>query len=358
MKTKDSVDGRSAPGSPRRVVRLGRLVLLWRPRSLLVTVLLAVLAFVAFSAVIAVGDFPISLPRVVEVLFGGGDRLDRVVVLRWRLSRALLALAVGLALGLAGALTQSLARNPLVSPDVLGVSDGASAAVVAFFVYGTALASGPGPAGIAFVGGITAAVAVYLLAFRQRLDPLRLVLVGIGVSAMLQSIIVYLLVSADLATVARAKLWLTGSLDGRGYAELWPVLAVLVVAAVVGPMVDFRMEVMMLGDDVAAGLGVRLERVRTVMLVLAVALVAVAVAAVGPIAFVALVAPQVAQRLYRAPRPPLLGGGLVGALLVLGADVIARSMLPWALPVGVVTAAVGGPFLLYLIIRQRRVGRV
>ncbi|MFH9296679.1 FecCD family ABC transporter permease [Streptomyces sp. NPDC017520] len=336
-------------------VRLGQVSFVWRPWLVLVTLVLAAAAFLVFCLSIAVGDFPIGLSRVIATLFGRGEQVDAFVVMDLRMPRALAGLIVGIALGLSGAITQSVARNPLASPDILGITTGAGAVAV-FLVTTTggtasAIAGSVGLSSAALLGGLGTGLLVYFLAWRRGIDGFRLILIGISVTAAMQAITVWLLASADIRDVARAQVWLIGSLDNRSWDEVrvafWCTLVLLVVVAAAA----FPFKPMHLGDDVAAGLGVRFTRVRAVLLLCAVLLAAVGVSAAGPVPFVALVAPQVAMRLARRPTPPLIASGLVGALLLIGSDLVARAALPIGLPVGVVTAVIGGPFLVYLLVR-------
>ncbi|MEG3630802.1 FecCD family ABC transporter permease [Streptomyces poriticola] len=339
-----------APG-----VRFGRVSFVWRPWMVLVTLLLAAAAFLAFCLSIGVGDFPIGLPRVIAVILGGGEPVDQFVIMDLRMPRALAGLVVGFALGVSGAITQSIARNPLASPDVLGITAGAGTVAV-FLVTAsggaaTAIAGAVGLSAAALAGGLGTGLLVYFLAWRRGIDGFRLILIGISVSAVMEAITTWLLVRADIKDVARAQTWLVGSLDNRSWDEirvaLWCTLALLAVVA----SVAFQFKPMHFGDEIAAGLGVRYSLVRAVLLLCAVLLAAVAVSAAGPVPFVALVAPQVAMRLVRCPTPPMAAAGLTGALLLIGADLTARTALPVSLPVGVVTAAIGGPFLVCLLVR-------
>ncbi|OPF83789.1 iron ABC transporter [Streptomyces antioxidans] len=342
-----------APG-----VRLGRVSFVWRPWVALVTLLLAAAAFLVFCLSIGVGDFPIALPRVAATIFGRGERVDEFVIMDLRMPRALAGLVVGVALGVSGAITQSIARNPLASPDILGITGGAGAvAVFLVTVSGgaaTAIVDAVGLSAAALAGGLGTGLLVYFLAWRRGLDGFRLILIGISVSAVMEAITTWLLASADIRDVARAQAWLIGSLDNRSWAEVRVALWCSLVLLAVVTCVAFQFKPMHLGDDVAAGLGVRYAMVRAVLLLCAVLLAGVAVSAAGPVPFVALVAPQVAMRVARCPTPPMVASGVVGALLLIGADLVARTALPVDLPVGVVTAAVGGPFLVYLLVRANR----
>lgn len=355
-KSKPKPEPAAAPG-----VRLGRVSFVWRPWIVTVTLVLAVAVFLVFCLSIAVGDFPLALPRVIATVFGRGEQVDEFVVMDLRMPRALAGLVVGIALGVSGAITQSVARNPLASPDVLGITGGAgTVAVFLVTVSGGAAAavvSSVGLSAAALAGGLGTGLLVYFLAWRRGVDGFRLILIGISVSAVTEALTTWLLVTADIRDVARAQAWLVGSLDNRSWDEVrtaaWCTLALLAVVAAAA----FQFKPMHLGDEVAAGLGVRYARVRAVLLLCAVLLAAAAVSAAGPVPFVALVAPQVAMRLAKCPTPPLVASGLVGALLLTGADLVARTALPMALPVGVVTAAIGGPFLVYLLVRANLAGQ-
>ncbi|GGW46459.1 FecCD family ABC transporter permease [Streptomyces caelestis] len=342
-----------APG-----VRLGQVSFVWRPWIVSVSLLLAAATFLVFCLSIGVGDFPIGLPQVIATIFGRGEQVDEFVIMDLRMPRALAGVVVGIALGVSGALTQSIARNPLASPDVLGITNGAGTVAVFLVTVsgGTAAAivNSVGLSAAALLGGLGTGLLVYFLAWRRGIDGLRLILIGISVSAVMEALTTWLLVTADIRDVAQAQAWLVGSLDDRSWDEVqvavWGTLVLLVVVTTAA----FQFKPMHLGDDIAAGLGVRHSAVRAVLLLCAVLLAGVAVSAAGPVPFVALVAPQVAMRLARCPTPPLVASALVGALLLTGSDLIARAALPVGLPVGVVTAAIGGPFLVYLLVRANR----
>ena len=354
------VDGFRAKG-----FRLGPVSgpLRWRPFVVVVVGLALVVLAGALS--VARGDFPIPLGQVFDVLLGGGQRGQRFIVLDLRLPRALTGVFVGAALGVAGAVFQSIARNPLASPDILGVTWGAGAGAVAVITFagsmgavgGTMAAVGVPLAALG--GGLLAGLLVYGLAWRQGIEGFRLVLVGIGISAATGNFTHYLLTVGDVTDAARVMVWITGSLNGRGWEHVVPVglaLAVLIPAALVGSR---SLGALQFDDDTVRGLGVRLNGARSVMLLLAVVLAAVATASAGPVAFVALASPQIALRLAGTATPPLLGSAVVGGLLVVVSDLIARLAFGgFELPVGVVTAVLGAPYLMYLLVRSRREARV
>ncbi|QFZ16353.1 FecCD family ABC transporter permease [Saccharothrix syringae] len=334
----------------------------WRPLVLVVAGA-ALLALVAGVAV-GLGDVPLGLGQVLDVLLGGGTRGQRFVVLDLRLPRVLTGVLVGAALGVAGAVCQAIARNPLASPDVLGVTWGAGAGAVTVITFaGSFGAVGGAVAGVAvpaaaLAGGLLAGLLVHGLAWRRGVEGFRLVLVGIGVSAVAVNLTQYLLTVGDVTDAARAVVWLTGSLNGRGWEHAVPVglaLAVLLPAALSGTRL---LGALQFDDDTARGLGVRLNGARGALLLLAVVLAAVATAAAGPVAFVALAAPQVALRLAGTATPPLLGSAVVGGLLVAVSDLVSRTAFGGVeLPVGVVTAVLGAPYLMYLLVRTRREAR-
>jgi iron complex transport system permease protein len=335
----------------------------WRPFAVVV-VGLGLLALAAAVSV-ARGDFPIPLGQVFDVLMGGGPRGQRFIVLDLRLPRALTGVFVGAALGIAGAVFQSIARNPLASPDILGVTWGAGAGAVCVITFGGSLGVVGGTmaeVGVplaSLAGGLLAGLLVYGLAWRRGIEGFRLVLVGIGVSAVASNFTHYLLTVGDVTDASRVMVWITGSLNGRGWEHVVPVglaLALLIPAVLVGARL---LGALQFDDDTARGLGVRLNGARSVMLLLAVVLAAVATAAAGPVAFVALASPQIALRLACTATPPLLGSAVVGGLLVVVSDLVARLAFGgFELPVGVVTAVLGAPYLMYLLVRSRREARV
>ncbi len=334
-------------------VRIGGWSWVWRPWVVLVSVLLAAATFLVFCLSIGVGDFTIGLPQVFRTIIGQGERVDEFVIMDLRMPRALVGLVAGVALGISGALTQSIARNPLASPDVLGITGGASATAV-FLVTTSGSAAALGSIGLptaALAGGLGTGMLVYFLAWKKGIDGFRLILIGVSVNAVMQALTTWFLVLADIRDVARAQVWLVGSLDSRSWTEVWSSLWFTIALIVIVLCVAFHLRPMHFGDDVAAGLGVRFSLVRAALLLCAVLLAGIAVSAAGPIPFVALVAPQITMRLLRTPVPPLLASGLFGALLLICSDLIARLVLPNDLPVGIVTAMIGGPFLVYLLVR-------
>lgn len=341
-----------------RPVRLpGGMSLRIERRALGVGALLVLAAFVMAVLLIGTGDFDIAPWDVVQTLFGNGTPANDFIVNDLRLPRVLVALLVGAALGMAGAVFQSVTRNPLGSPDLLGFSYGSAvgALVVIILLKGSATEVAVG----ALLGGLLAGAAVYLLAYKRGIHGYRLVLVGIGASAMLVAVIQYLITKAQLVEASRAMVWLTGSLAGRDWAQVWPLL---VTCAVLFPLVlgqSRALRMIEMGDDAAYAVGVRVERTRLLLMLAAILLTTAASAAAGPISFVALAAPQLARRLTRSPGANLLTAALMGSVVLLLSDWASqRAFGADQLPVGVVTGLVGGVYLLWLLVTERKAGRI
>ncbi|MEV0791479.1 iron chelate uptake ABC transporter family permease subunit [Kribbella sp. NPDC050459] len=324
-------------------------------RSLIVIVVLAVLVFATFCVSLSLGDFKIPVVDVVKTLFGGGDRATEFIVNRLRLPRALTGLLVGTALGLSGAIFQSIARNPLASPDIIGVTYGASAFAV--FAIVTLGLTGVAVSAFAIVGAVLTAFIMYMLAWRHGVSSYRLILIGIGIGAIATSITSYLLTKARVEIAQQALIWLTGSLNGRDWSNVRSLAVTFVVLLPVMVLLVRQLRILQLGDETAYGLGLRVEGARLGLIVVAVLLAAVATAAAGPIGFVAFVAPPIARRLTRSPGPAMIASGLLGALVVGLSDLVAQHAFgDTQLPVGVVTGVVGAPYLMFLLARANRVG--
>ena len=259
----------------------------------------------------------------------------------------LTALLVGAAFGIAGAIFQSISRNPLGSPDIIGFTMGSvtGAFVVILLFDGSSLGIAVGAVG----GGLVTAAIVYLLALRRGVQGYRLVLVGIGMSAMLLAVNDYLITRATRDDAFIAAHWMIGSVNGRGWEHVWPVAAALAVLVPAALVLSRPLTMLELGDDAARALGVSAERSRLALVFVAVGLTAVATASTGPIAFVALAAPQLARRLTRAAAPGLVPAALMGALLLAASDLAAQRLLSVDLPVGIMTGAVGGIYLGWLL---------
>jgi len=324
-------------------------------RAVAVTLVVSGLAFAVFCWSLAVGDFPIALSDVLASLVGAGSPDTDFVIHTLRLPRGLTGLLVGAGFGLSGAIFQRLTRNPLASPDIIGVNAGAAAAGVLAIVVWHAQ-----PAQVtlaALVGALGTAVAIYGLAYKQGVTGYRLVLVGIGITAMLGSVVSYLLTRAEIFEAQRATVWLTGSLNGRSWDHVRPMAWALAVLVPVTVALARQLRLLELGDDAARGLGSRVEGARGALLLAGVVLAGIATAAAGPVGFVALVSPQIARRLVGPQSVGLLPAAACGALLMVASDLVGRRVFaPTELPVGIITAVLGAPYLLLLLAQANKIG--
>jgi len=324
-----------------------------RIRQLRVGLALTMALGVMFSVSVSIGDFSIPLLDVVPAMLGFGDEGSVFVVHELRLPRALAGTLVGLAFGLSGAIFQSVARNALASPDILGITAGASTAAVLAILVGASFAA---LALSAFGGALVLSAAIYLLAYRKGVSSYRFVLVGIGLSSIAVALTSYLITRADIYEAAEANVWMIGSLNAVGWETIGPLTAVLALLAPLALVLSGRLRALQLNDDMARGLGVDVERSRLSLLGVGVALVGVGTAAAGPIAFVAFLAPPIARRLARSPMT-LVPAALVGALIVLSADLVGRWVFaPTEIPVGIFTGLCGAPYFLWLLARANKKG--
>ncbi len=334
------------------VFRFGNVSIRVHRRSVLVMLVLTALLVAVLTATLIIGAQDPGLSGLARVFTGEASPSATRSVLGRRLPRALSAALVGALLGMSGAAFQSLSRNPLGSPDIIGFTAGAaSAAVFQIVVLGGGMLA---TAVAAILGGIGTALAVYLLARRDGVTGgIRLVLVGIGVGAVVSAASALLIARADIDDALLAQLWGAGSLTGRGWTH---VAALTAVAALVTPLLlglARPLALMEMGDDSAVGVGVRVERVRGAVMLVAVTSAAAATAAAGPIAFIAFAAGQIARRLV--PVPGVLVGlaALVGAVLLVAADLLAQHLnLGMRAPVGLITSVLGGLYLLWLLARR------
>ncbi|MGW5880063.1 FecCD family ABC transporter permease [Nocardiopsis terrae] len=343
-----------------RVLRLGPVALPWRPRPVLAGAVTTLVMAVLVWLNLMIGETVLT-PGQVWAHIIGTDYEHYFTLWRVRMPRVVVGLLAGAALAAAGAVTQTIMRNPLASPDLLGVTHGASAGVVAVLAFGGSygIVSGTtasfGIPAVALVSGLASGLLCYALARRGGIDGYRLLLVGVGMSAVLMNITLWMLTLGEVTDTGRAMVWIAGSLTMRTWTNALPTALALAVLLPLALVAARTLDTLSYSDDVARGLGLPLERARTSMLVLAVLLAAFGTSAAGPILFVSLACPQIALRLARAPRPPVLLSALVGATLTCGADLIARNLLTnIQLPVGVVTGCLGALYLIYLLVRGNR----
>jgi iron complex transport system permease protein len=323
-------------------------------RRAVVTAILAVAILGVFIVSLIVGKSFYGLDDVVRVMMGETVPGASFTVGELRLPRASLAVLAGFAFGVAGVTFQTMLRNPLASPDIIGITSGASAAAVFGIVV---LSLSETLVSLLAVGGALAtALAIYLLSNKGGFAGTRLILIGIGVAAMLDAAVTYVLSKAAVWDLQSAMRWLTGSLNGATWSIVVPLAVASMVLVPILLAQSRGLGVMRIGDDAAAGLGVRLNVTRVIAIVAAVTLLAFATAATGPIAFVAFMAGPIAARIVGPGGSLLLPSGLVGALLVLIADLLGQFAFDSRYPVGVVTGVLGAPYLIYLLIRTNRSG--
>lgn len=309
---------------------------------------LSILLFAVFAARVLLGDYTVTIPDFFRILTGTDIPGASYIVMEAKLPRAVLGVLVGVAFGVSGAIFQTALRNPLASPDIIGISLGASAAaVVAIVLVGM---QGTAVSVVAVLGAVGVAVGVRLVAGSSAGH--KLVLIGIGVAAALAAVIQYMFTRAEVREAQRVLRWLVGSVNGADWSTIRTLVVLLLVLLPVTALTARSLKVSELGEDAAAGLGV-MPRRQLQLLLLAVVLSAVGVAVAGPIAFVPFLAGPIARAL-NGGRTTLLGAGLAGAVIVIAADYVADYLLlDVNFPVGVVTGALGAPFLLWLMARGR-----
>ncbi|MFF8606764.1 FecCD family ABC transporter permease [Streptomyces sp. NPDC015346] len=336
--------------------RKGGLSLRVQGRAVAVTAVLGAVLVLVMGTTLTTGDFELSVGEVLQALFGNGSGAADFIVNTLRMPRLLTALCVGAALAVSGAILQSLTGNALGSPDIIGFTNGsATGALIVIVVLNgsmTQIALG------ALVGGLATAAAVSLLMVGRGLQGFRLVVVGIGVSALLLAANSYLITRASWAEALEAQAWLVGSLGNRLSIHANTIGLAVVVLLPLAFFLARRLSMVEMGDGIATALGVNVTRTRAALLVISVALAAFATAVTGPIVFIALAAPQLARRLTRSSGPALLPSALMGAVLLALSDlVVQRLFAPALLPVGTATGIIGGLYLIWLLITESRKSR-
>lgn len=313
----------------------------------ILTISVVMVAIVSLST----GQLKTTLHDMSQILLGEGEQFLATVVLEWRLPRLTSCLLFGAALGVSGALFQSLIRNPLGSPDIIGFNTGSyTGALIVIVVFGGSylqIAFG------AIIGGILCAGIVYLLAFKKGIQGFRLIIIGIGVSAMLSAFNTWLMISSSLETAMTAAIWGAGSLNGVSWSKTTPSFLFIIFAMLAAAMLSRKMNILEMGDDSANMLGVDSERTRQLAMLFGVILTAAVTATAGPISFISLVAPQLAKKLTQEGGVAIIPSALMGAMLLTLSDFAASNLFaPNQLPVGMVTISIGGMYLIYLLIKQ------
>ena len=343
MNHKQSIFSQIQHGRKKRAKQWARLV-----------TLLSMFVIAMFFLTLMLGQSFTPPQDVLNVLLGENVQGASFVVGHLRLPRAMISVLVGISFGMAGVAFQVMLRNPLASPDIIGVSSGATAAAV--FAITVLHMDGLNVMLFAILVGLLVALLVYGLSYRQGVSGTRLILVGIGVSAMIQSFIAYLLSQAQAWDLQEAMRWLTGSINSAQSKQALPLLASLLIFG--GTLLSRArdLDTMRLGDDTAQALGAKVTTTRMTVIICSVGLISVGVAITGPIAFIAFLSGPIAMRLVQHNGSLLIPAGLIGACLVLGGDYIGQFLLPNRYPVGIITGALGAPYLIYLIIRVNQKG--
>ncbi|RSK28477.1 iron ABC transporter permease [Bacillus sp. HMF5848] len=329
-------------------------------RAAWILLLTFIIAAIIVILNVGMGDMFIPPAHVIDVLLGGGTKMEALVVKSFRLPRILMALLAGACLGMAGAILQGIIRNPLASPDIIGLSKGAAVGVVAFLTLFSNENNALTVSIVwlplaAFIGAVIAAFLVYILAWSKGVSPIRLVLVGIGISALMHAFVTMFLILAPIYRAGQANIWITGTIHGTNWDEVSIITPIMIVLTILSIAAARSINIQELGDDIATSVGSRVQQTRLWLLILSTALTGVAVAFVGAIGFVGLVAPHISRRLVGGAFGALLPmSALVGGIIVMLADLIGRTMFsPLEVPAGVFTAAIGAPYFIYLLFKGR-----
>ncbi|SFF80215.1 iron complex transport system permease protein [Halobacillus alkaliphilus] len=324
-------------------------------RSLYILISLMLVTFIVFLISLSAGSSYIPLGAVFQELIGESEHA--FVLNELRMPRVVMGFLVGAGLGVSGLILQGMIRNPLGSPDIVGVTGGASVGAVLFIVFLLGEMSVNWLPLASIMGAAVTTAIIYLLSWKNGVTPMRLILIGIGISALTNAIVTMFMVSSESAIASKVYLWLTGSLYGANWQEVTILLPIILTLIFISIFFTGVVDVKQLGDDVATGMGVRVQLFRFLLLALSVALAGAAVSFAGGIAFVGLIAPHIARLiLHNSFANLVVGSALIGSLIVMGADIIARTaFLPSDIPAGVFTAGIGAPFFIYLLYRNRKV---
>lgn len=338
----------------------GKLSLMFETSSFIKVSVLFILLILTVIGSAALGDVKFSPLGAFKTIAGFGDPFQHMVIYSLRMPRILVGLFAGAALAIAGAILQGLVRNPLASPDLIGMTAGGSAAVTAFLAIFSdetnALTVSIGWLPLAaFIGAAVGGFLAYILAWKQGLSPVRLILIGIGLTAALKAVTTMMMIIGPIYQAARANMWLTGSVNGSSWNDVW-IISLWTLVLFFTVLVSSRhLNMQQFGDELAIAAGAKVEHQRFFFLLLSTALIGGAVAFAGGIGFVGLMAPHIARRLVGSRAAALIpASGLLGAILVMLADLAGRTLfLPLEIPAGVFTAAIGAPYFIYLLLKTK-----
>ncbi|HEY2419909.1 MAG TPA: iron ABC transporter permease [Neobacillus sp.] len=337
-----------------------RLSFLIDRKATMIFVVLLIAVFIVFVISTGTGEVKINPLTVLKVFFGGGSEMDSLIIKSFRLPRIIVALMVGISLAVAGGILQGMIRNPLASPDVLGITGGASVAVVSFLALfsdkNNALTVSINWLPLAaFLGAGIVALLVYFLAWKNGVSPIRLILIGIGISTLMQALTTLMMIMGPIYQASQANIWITGTVYGSNWKNVATIVPWTVVFLIMALIAARTVNIQELGDEVATGLGGKVQKQRFILLLICTALIGSSVAFAGGIGFVGLMAPHMARRLVGSSFGALLpASALIGGILVMVADLIGRTMFsPLEIPVGVFTAGIGAPYFIYLLFKTR-----
>lgn len=338
----------------------GKLSFLVDRRAAFIFTILLLVTFIVFVISTGIGEMKINPLTVVKVLFGGGHEMEKLIITSFRLPRIIVALMVGISLAVAGGILQGMIRNPLASPDVLGITGGAAVAVVAFLALfsdkNNALTVSIAWLPLAaFLGAGVVAFLVYFLAWKNGVSPIRLVLIGIGISTLMQALTTLMMIMGPIYQASQANIWITGTVYGSNWKNVATLVPWTVIFLIIAMVAARTINIQELGDEVATGLGGKVQKQRFLLLMISTALIGSSVAFAGGIGFVGLMAPHMARRLVGSSFGALLPtSALLGGILVMIADLIGRTMFsPLEVPAGVFTAGIGAPYFIYLLFKTR-----
>ncbi|PFP30059.1 iron ABC transporter permease [Bacillus sp. AFS073361] len=338
----------------------GKLSFLMDQKATVTFSILLIITFLVFAVSTGSGEMRINPLTVVSVLFGGGPEMEKLIITSFRLPRIIVALMVGISLAVAGGILQGMIRNPLASPDVLGITGGAAAAVVSFLAmfsdknHSLTVSIAWLPLA-AFIGATVVGFLVYFLAWKNGVSPIRLVLIGIGISALTQAITTLTMVMGPIYQASQANIWITGTVYGSNWKNVTILVPWTVIFVIIALALARTINIQELGDEVATGLGGKVQKHRFLLLMISTALIGGSVAFAGGIGFVGLMAPHMARRLVGSSFGALLpASALIGGILVMVADLIGRTLFsPLEVPAGVFTAGIGAPYFIYLLFKTR-----
>ncbi|MDR4318162.1 putative ferrichrome import ABC transporter permease [Niallia circulans] len=331
-------------------------------RALFLTSIFLIILLVAFFISAGIGEDYISPWQIITILSGHGSDFDTLIVRSFRMPRILLAILVGMSLAVAGAIIQAVVRNPLASPDIIGITGGASVAIVLFLAlfsdmnHSLTISIKWMPLA-AFIGASFVAFLLYVLAWKKGVSPVRLVLVGIGLWSLTKALTNLFMILGPIYQASQANIWLTGSVSTADWKKIQIAAPIILLLLILSFIMVRTLNIQDFGEEIVIGLGSKVQQQRLFLLLISTALIGTAVAFAGGIGFVGLMAPHIARKLVGSSFGALLPlSALIGTILVLIADTIGRTLfLPIEVPAGIFTAAIGAPYFIFLLYKQRKV---